>query len=81
MCPVKDNKNVCYWPGVHAAVATWIEENKICSLVVPDQYEKRANIGPSTTRTKSKNIVESATKQSGCVNYLSKMCFTKMIVR
>ena len=92
--PVKDDKKVCYWPDVHAAVATWKEENKICSLVVPDQYEERASIGANTTRSVSRNtsqqsqqnVVESATKelnclQSGCVKNLSKMCLTKMIVR
>lgn len=69
LCPVKDNKKICNWPDFHAAVATWKEENKICSLVVPDQYEERASIGANTARSVSRNtsqqsqqnVVESAT--------------------
>ena len=71
LCPVKDDKKVCYWPDFHAAEATWKEENKICSLVVPDQYEERASIGANTTRSVSRNtsqqsqqnVVESAKKE------------------
>ena len=64
-------KKVCYWPEFYAAVATWIEENKICSLVVPDQYEEHASFGANTARSVSRNtcrqsqqnVVESATKE------------------